>query len=122
MAPDDLALFAHRPDRRSYLHGPFQLSPLGPALEAGSAAATARGYAHAQASLDTSANAHISRARACVALEMPGRQDARAVGCDGHRELEMRGQGAVLREDRPAVTPGPDGLTPGGRHRFDRQD
>jgi hypothetical protein len=40
MAPDDLALLAHRLDRRSYLHGPFRLIPSDPALAAVVAAAT----------------------------------------------------------------------------------
>src|SRR6059058_2709996 len=40
VAADDLALLAHRLDRRSYLHDPFRLGPIGSALAAGTAAAT----------------------------------------------------------------------------------
>src|SRR5690606_24215055 len=49
MAADDLALFAHRLDRRSYLHDPFRLVPVDPALAAGAAAATASRTKHARA-------------------------------------------------------------------------
>jgi len=37
---DDLALLAHRLDRRSYLHDPFRLIQDGTALDAGAASAT----------------------------------------------------------------------------------
>src|SRR3954447_16655179 len=40
VAADDLALLAHRLDRRSYLHDPFRLVPIDSALAAGAAAAT----------------------------------------------------------------------------------
>ena len=44
MPADDLALFTHRLDRRTYLHGPFRLDdPDGEALETGAAAATIPG-------------------------------------------------------------------------------
>src|SRR6476660_8594093 len=41
MAADDLALLAHRLDRRSYLHGPFRMESGDVALAAVAAAATA---------------------------------------------------------------------------------
>src|SRR5215207_3595155 len=40
VATNDLALLAHRLDRRSYLHDPFRLVPVDSALAAGAAAAT----------------------------------------------------------------------------------
>src|SRR3954463_11020718 len=40
VAPDDLALLAHRLDRRSYLHVSFRADPGGTALEAVPASAT----------------------------------------------------------------------------------
>src|SRR3954452_16576341 len=40
VAPDDLALLAHRLDRRSYLHVSFRADPGGAALGAGAAPAT----------------------------------------------------------------------------------
>src|SRR3954452_8768192 len=43
VAPDDLALLAHRLDRRSYLHVSFRADPGGMALRAGAAPATSRG-------------------------------------------------------------------------------
>src|SRR3954451_6017236 len=43
VAPDDLALLAHRLDRRSYLHVSFRADPGGRALGAGAAPATSRG-------------------------------------------------------------------------------
>src|SRR3954464_10066216 len=52
VTPDDLALLAHRLDRRSYLHVSFRADPGGAALEAGTASATAprrkRNLAHAE--------------------------------------------------------------------------
>src|SRR6476469_6847681 len=42
VAADDLALLAHRLDRRSYLHGPFRLMIQTWALGAGTATATRR--------------------------------------------------------------------------------
>src|ERR671937_2289956 len=38
-----------------------------------------------------------------VGVLVPGSEDARAVSGDRNGELEMGGQGAVLREDRPVV-------------------
>src|ERR1051325_2724267 len=38
VAADDLALLAHRLDRRSYLHDPFRLVPIAAALATGAAA------------------------------------------------------------------------------------
>src|SRR4051812_39127996 len=62
--------------------------------------------------------------RSCLAsvVLVPGREDARAVGRDGDRELEVRGQRAVLREDRPAVVAHADLMAPGVDHRLDGQD
>src|SRR3954453_5521810 len=53
---------------------------------------------------------------------VPGREDARAVRRDGHRELEVGGQRAVLRVDRPVVLGDPDGVPAGGDHGLDRED
>jgi nucleotide-binding universal stress UspA family protein len=36
-------------------------------------------------------------------LQVPGSEDARAVGGDGHRELEVGGEGVIRRVDGPAV-------------------
>src|SRR3954454_5836866 len=63
---DDLALLAHRLDRRSYLHDPFRSlrpdDPDGEALETGAAAATIprSGLLHADGPLDLSATGEYS--------------------------------------------------------------
>src|SRR4051794_30199256 len=63
VAADDLALLAHRLDRRSYLHDPFRSDdPDGEALETGAVAATIprSGLLHADGPLDLSATAEYS--------------------------------------------------------------
>src|SRR5277367_1870481 len=64
------------------------------------------------------------RCRATLALgrrQVPRSQDAGALAGDGHGELEVGGQRAVLREDRPAVAGHADPGTSGGGHRLDRE-
>src|SRR4051812_7437445 len=116
MAADDLALLAHRLDRRSYLHGPFRLESDAAALAAVMAAApTARNAAcskkHAPRSAprDDSSGARFGRGpirpwmavsgRRALAVGVPGCEDAGPVGRDRHGELEVGRQGAVLGED-----------------------
>src|SRR4051812_17026217 len=63
VAADDLALLAHRLDRRSYLHDPFRSDdPDGEALETGAVAATIprSGLLHADGPLDLSATGKYS--------------------------------------------------------------
>src|SRR3954468_13245341 len=63
VAADDLALLAHRLDRRSYLHDPFRSDdPDGEALETGAVAATIprSGLLHADGPLDLSATGEYS--------------------------------------------------------------
>src|SRR5215210_4677466 len=63
VATDDLALLAHRLDRRSYLHDPFRAcNPDEEALETGAVAATIprSGLLHADGPLDLSATAEYS--------------------------------------------------------------
>src|SRR3954470_5705103 len=74
VATDDLALLAHRLDRRSYLHDPFRSlrpdDPDGEALETGAVAATIprSGLLHADGPLDLSATGEYSAvSRASIA-------------------------------------------------------
>src|ERR1700676_2036040 len=140
LAADDLALLAHRLNRRSYLHDPFRrLGSNGPALAAVVAAATG--------------SRRCSRARKYLAFEQESRMVAtpgwrgcsgripsalrdqvsgagtggemargeypRPIGGDRDRKLGVRRRRAVLGVDRPAVAPDAHGGTPGGHHRLD---
>src|SRR5205823_10359994 len=135
MAADDLALLAHRLDRRSYLHGPFRLESGAAALAAVAAAATRRGtllatrnYAPKSAPRDDSSGGGsgpradgLSGGRS-LAVDVPRREHPPPAGLDGHGELEMGGQGPILGEDRPVVVAHPHGVATRGDHRFDGQD
>ena len=133
MAADDLALLAHRLDRRSYLHDPFRRLGSGdPALAAVAAAATeswicprarrrprTRAGHRMVATPRSAARGPPSRSPAptpalrpalasgaperSLGRQMPRREDPRPVGGDRDGELEVRGRRAVLGEDRPAV-------------------
>src|SRR5215212_3265273 len=131
VAADDLALLAHRLDRRSYLHDPFRLVPIDSALAAVPAAATTSRTSRAgrsqtapsatmKSSKRAQARAGYSGGRAAAVL-VPRRQHARAIGGDGDRELEVGGERAVLREDRPVVVGHPHLVTASCDHRLDRQ-
>src|SRR5215208_5057795 len=64
VAPDDLALLAHRLHRRSYLHDPFRACiPDGEALETGAVAATypRSGLLHADGPLASARRGSIAR-------------------------------------------------------------
>src|SRR5271163_1143156 len=146
MAADDLALLAHRFDRRSYLHDPFRMvrasrlwmpvrHPL-PRREKTRAVQTtpprgtldgsniARGPRPSRLPVSLSLAAAGRRCRATLALgrrQVPRGEHARTVGGDGDGEFEVRGQRAVLGEDGPAVAGHADPRTPGRGHRLDRQ-
>src|SRR5436190_9705803 len=129
MAANDLALLAHRSDRRSYLHEPFRLESGGAALVAvGAAATTARNAACSKKRAPGSAPTNNSSGgrsspgpngpsrrptepgpsgRRALAVGVPGGEDAGPAGLDRHREFEVRGQGAILGEDRPVVVAHP---------------
>src|SRR5829696_1542468 len=127
VAADDLALLAHRLDRRSYLHDPFRLVPVDSALAAGTAAATTSRTSRARQSRATpSATMKNSKVghrtqrhgrtsgRGPAAVLVPRRQHARTLGGDRDGELEVGGERAILREDRPVVVGHPH-LVPAGR-------
>src|SRR4051794_27345746 len=127
VAADDLALLAHRLDRRSYLQWiPFELwfrragsgGRCGRRYRSGTRKARPRTVAPGR---DPVRSAR-SRRGGLRAVLVPRREDARAVRRDGHRELEVGGQRAVLRVDRPVVLGHPDGVPAGGDHRLDRED
>src|SRR5579862_9447019 len=82
VAADDLALLAHRFDRRSYLHDPLRVVPDGSALAAVTAAATARG-------LRADRPGQVTRAQRVILPTPPGSPSGR---CHGVR---TRGPSAV---------------------------
>src|SRR5581483_810253 len=172
VAPDDLALLAHRFDRGSYFHARFALvACLKPVVAtAGSGDRSGRRYRAAdrparipnravgasndvsrgappgdrwvRASLGNPARpgmrlavagagwfagharpgggaAHLCRGRTCSRGLVPGRQDPRPARGDRDRELEVGGQRAVLRVDRPLILADPHGVPAGRDHRLD---
>src|SRR5918911_5696906 len=137
VSADDLALLAHRLHRRSYLHDPFRLAvPARPALAAARGCryrsrTCAYGCVGAQVEHDSRGlpgrrgpenGLRIGlRGSAGAVLEVPRREDPRAVRGDGDRELEVRGERAVLGVDRPAVVAHPHHVAPGGDHGLDRE-
>src|SRR5437588_8659863 len=66
-------------------------------------------------------SAGLSR-RPAPARFVPGGQNPRPVRGDGHRELEVGGQRAVLGVDGPVIVAHPDPVAPGCDHRLDGQD
>src|ERR1700729_3063023 len=52
---------------------------------------------------------------------VPGGQDPRPLGSDRDRELEVGGERAVLRVDRPVILADADAVAPGGDHRLRRE-
>src|SRR5215217_8740221 len=113
VAADDLALLAHRLDRRSYLHDPFRAcNPDGEALETGAVAATIprSGLLHADGPLDLSATGEYSAVvRASAAIE--GRMQWRLESACRRRFRGSRasrcssGRGARRRVGSPASGP-----------------
>src|SRR3954462_4700751 len=135
VATDDLALLAHGLDRGSDLHArslrsqiPGGRGSVGAALEAAWASAPAPGTGRRTAKFPLKARpmmvatgAGLGSGRFAAGL-VPGREDPRALGGDGHGELEVGGEGPVLGVVRPVVLPHPDGVAAGRGHGLDGQD
>src|SRR5258708_26053994 len=116
VAADDLALLAHRLDRRSYLHDPFRIEdqrrwlwrPPGRRYQSRTCAAGPGADARRQKTIARAIVLSGPGSDPGPILLVPGREDAGAVGRHGDGELEMRRQRPVLREHRPAVVAHPD--------------